>query len=75
MILFAVKFTERGIIDFGDPNGTIWLYYLNNINKDVLPEVGFVSSNIITGLHSSSTLPAFMWWYSSYHWTVVLKCS
>ena len=46
------------IIDFGDSNGTIWLYYLNNINKYLLPEVGFVSANNITGLDSPSTLPA-----------------
>ena len=59
MILFAVKFTERAIIDFGDPNGTIRLYYLlNNINNYVLPEVGFVSLNIIIGLDSPNTLPA-----------------
>ena len=58
MILFVVKFIERAIIDFGDPNGTIRLYYLNNINNYILPEVGFVSSNIITGLDSPNTLPA-----------------
>ena len=57
MILFAVKFTERVLIDFGDPNGTIKLYYSNNINKYFLPEVGFVSPNIITGLDIPNTLP------------------
>ena len=57
--MFAAKFIERAIIDFGDPNGTIKLYYLlNNINNYVLPEVGFVSLNIITGLDTPNTLPA-----------------
>ena len=58
MILFAAKFTERAIIDFGDPNGTRRIYLINIINKYLLPEVGFVSLNIITGLDSPSTLPA-----------------
>ena len=59
MILFAVKFIERAIIDFGDPDGTISLYYLIiNINKYILPEAGFVSSNVIIGLDTPNTLPA-----------------
>ena len=59
MILFAVKFTERAIIDFGDPNGSRRLYYLiNNINKYILPEVDFVSINFVIGLDSPNTLPA-----------------
>ena len=58
MILFAVKFTERAIIDFGDPNGTIRLYFLNiNINNYILHKVGFVSSTIITRLDCPNTLP------------------
>ena len=56
MILFDVKFTERALIDFGDPNRTITLYYLNIINNYILPEVGFVSPNIIIGLDSPNTL-------------------
>ena len=59
MILFVLKFTERAIIDFGDPNGTIRLYYLSSINNYLLPEVGFISINFLIGLDSPNTLPAF----------------